>query len=292
MNLSEKNILKIWTEKNNFSVLPERWGIITSLVLNSKEILFQEMLEETLFDSEKSVRWWIPIMFPQTGIFTEEVEQKLGYFLPQHWVARIYSWEVLEIWENFIKLKFDDKMQVSEYKIPQKFEIIAIYKLSENSLKIDFEIKNLDEKDLKISHWFHPYFALPNWKDSIFWDKNISEKINSTIYFASKELTFEEKIYENKSFEEIILENSEIWKNDWTLSLDFPLNWFSFEVENIWKITLKTSKDLKKFWIRSAPEKNFVCVEPAVWDVGNIAKNPEIIKPNEVLKSFFEIILD
>lgn len=292
MNLSQKNIIKIWTEKNNFSILPERWAIVTSVILDWKEILFQKMLKETLFDLTKSVRWWIPIMFPQTGVFTQEVEEKLGYFLPQHWIVRIYSWQVLEIWKNFIKLKFDDKMQTWEYKIPQKFEIIMTCEIWEKKFKIDFEIKNFDEKDLKISHWFHPYFALPKWKDSIFWDKNILEKQNQTIYFPSKDLKFEEKILKNKSFSEIILKNSEIWKNDWTLSLDLPENWFSFEIEKIWKIKIKTSKDLKKIWLRSDPKKDFVCVEPVVWNVWNIAKNPEIIKENQVLKSFFEIIFE
>lgn len=264
MNLSEKNILKIWTKKNNFSVLPERWGIITSLILNSKEILFQEMLEETLFDLEKSVRWWIPIMFPFAWALRTNDAEKLWYFLPQHWVARINSWEVLEIWENFIKLKFDDKMQVSEYKIPQKFEIIAIYKLSENSLKIDFEIKNFDEKELKISHGFHPYFSVFD-KNKIIWEKSLSEKI---------------------------FENKNLWQNDWTLSLDLPENWFCFEIEDIWKICLKYSEEYKKFWIWSIKNKNFVCVEPVVWDEWNIVKNPIIVKSWKVFKSFFEIILE
>lgn len=291
MKLSEKNIIKIWTEENNFSVLPERWAIITSLILDWKEILFQEMLMQTLFDETKSVRGGIPIMFPQTGIFTEEVSEKLGYFLPQHWIARINFWEVLEIWKDFINLKFDEKMQNSEYKIPQKFEIFLTYKIEKKFLKIFMKIKNNDEKDLLISHGFHPYFSVPNnWKNSIIWPKNIFEKINSRVYFPTKKLTFEDKIFENTSYEEIILKNAEIWQKDWTLSLDFPKNWFSFEISEIWKITLNCSEDLKKFWIRSNENnKNFICVEPAVWEVGNIAKNPVIIKSNDVLESFFEI---
>lgn len=291
MKLSEKNIIKIWDEKNNFSILPERWAIVTSIILDSKEILFQEMLENTLFDETKSVRGGIPIMFPQTGIFTEEVQEKLGYFLPQHWIARIYFWEVLEIWKDFINLRFDEKMQVSEYKIPQKFEIFLTYKIEKNFFKIFMKIKNNDEKDLPISHGFHPYFSVPNnWKNSIIWPSDKFEKINSTLYFPTKDLTFEEKIFENKSYEEIILENKEIWQKDGTLSLEMPKNWFSFEISEIWKITLNCSEDLKNFWIRSNEEnKNFVCVEPAVWNVGNIWKNPVIIKSGEEFESFFEI---
>ena len=72
MNLSEKNIIFVWNKENNFKVLPERWWILYSLVLNWKEILFQEMLKETLFDKNKSVRWGIPLMFPNAWPLKQE----------------------------------------------------------------------------------------------------------------------------------------------------------------------------------------------------------------------------
>lgn len=264
MELSEKNIIKIWDEKNNFSVLPERWAIVTSVVLDWTEILFQEMLPQTLFDLTKNVRGWIPILFPFAWPIQKEDSEKLWYFLPQHWIARIYSWEVFQKWVNFIVLRFDEKKQIWEYKIPQKFEVFLFYEILENFFKISMKIINNDEKDFKISHWFHPYFKVPNSvKNDILWEEN---------------------------YNEVIKNNSEIWQRDWTLSLKFPENWFSFKIPKVWKITLKSSKDLEKIWIWSIQEnKNFVCVEPVVWDDWNILKKPIIIKSWEVFESFFEI---
>lgn len=293
MNLSEKNIVKIWDEKNNFSVLPERWWILFSLILDWKELLFQEMLDETLFDESKNVRWWIPIMFPNAWAFTDENFEKFWFSLPQHWIARINSFEVFEKWNDFLTLRFDEKMQKTEEKFPYKFEIFVTYKIQKKSLKIFFKVKNNDEKYFSFSHWFHPYFAVFDWKkDEIIWSDEKNLKNNSVLYFPEEKLRFEEKIEENKNFSEIILKNFEIWKNDWTLSLDFFENNFSFEIKEIWKINLKVSNEFKKFWIRSNEKnKNFVCVEPVVWNVWNISKNWIILKKWEINESFFEIEL-
>lgn len=260
----EKNILKIWTEKNNFSVFPDRWAIVFSIVLWWKEILFQEMLEETLFDFEKNVRWGIPIMFPNSWPLNQDDIKKLGYDLPQHWILRINSWDIFEVWENFIILKFDEKNQKWDFKILQKFEIFIKYEIFENIFKISMKIKNNDEKNLIFSHWFHPYFK-NFWKDKIIWDKKFSEKI---------------------------LKDSKIWQNDGTLSFFLPEEGISFEISEIWKINIKCSFDFKKFWLWSMENKNFVCVEPVVWDEGNISKNPIILKKWEILDSFFEIKLE
>lgn len=266
MDLSEENIIFIWNKKNSFKVLPERWWILTSLVLNWKEILFQEMLAETLFDFTKSVRWWIPFMFPNAWPWSLNETEKFWFELPQHWIARTNSWQVLESGENFLELKFDNFMQIWNYKFPFEFEIFMKYLLTDDSLKISLKIFNNWKKDFFISHGFHPYFLVPAWKKSeIIWQENISENI---------------------------VKNSEIWQNDWTISLDFPKDWLNFEIKNIWKITLKTSSEFKKFWIWSMKDKNFVCVEPVVWNEWNISKNPITIKSWDSFESFFEIKLN
>lgn len=258
--------IQIWNWKNFFKVLPERWWILYSLVLNWKEILFQEMLEETLFDKNKSVRWGIPLMFPNAWPLKQEEIKKLGYQMPQHWVFRNNCWKVKETWKDFLELYFDESMQDFENKIPFKFEAFLKYKLTENSLKISLKIKNNDEKDFAFSHWFHPYFAVPDSKKSeIIWQENLAKTI---------------------------IDKSEIWQNDWTISLDLPKNWLNFEIKAIWKICLNYSSDFSKFWIWSMKDKAFVCIEPVVWDEWNIVKNPIILEPKEKFESFFEIKLE
>jgi len=49
-------------------VIPERGGIITSLGLQSKELLF--LNETTLHDKQKNIRGGIPILFPISGQLT------------------------------------------------------------------------------------------------------------------------------------------------------------------------------------------------------------------------------
>ena len=157
-------------------------------------------------------------------------------------------------------------MQDFENKIPFKFEAFLKYKLTENSLKISLKIQNNDKKDFAFSHWFHPYFAVPDSKKSeIIWQENLAKTI---------------------------IDKSVMWQNDWTISLDLPKNWLNFEIKSIWKICLNYSYDFSKFWIWSMKDKSFVCIEPVVWDEWNIVKNPIILKPKEKFESFFEIKLE
>lgn len=242
-------------------VYPERWGIITSCKFGGTEILYQAMLDDTLLDESKSVRGGIPILFPQAGPITQQEAEILSYSLPQHGVVRQRVWEVLDSSENSLCLQYSQNTQESEF--PFDFSLENSISLQQNILQLTFSLINLGNTDFPYSYGFHPYFSIPDGnKDAIIWDTRYQEEISHS---------------------------ADIWKHDGTISLKAQDGYFDFEIGHIGKIRLTFSPEIKNIWIWSLSGKNFVCIEPVVWNEGNITRNPEIIHPQEEKNFFFSL---
>lgn len=245
----EIHTFKKWNSYIDFC--PNRWGLITQVNLNWKDLLF--LNEETFYDLEKNVRWGIPIMFPNAWpIKNDGKNLKLG-FLKQHWFARnsIFSYEIKNNYFEMILNANDETKKIYNYdfELKIKWEI-----LNDKEVKISKIIKNIWKFDMPISPWFHPYFFIKN---------------------------------EEKNTLDIFQENS--WKIndysfcDWeTLILN---NTWEIKVKSYFK--LEFSNNYNNVWIRSEPWKDFVCIEPVYKNENALIEEPMIIKPwDEVTFSF------
>lgn len=253
-----------WT--SSLVVYPNRWGIITSLRLWRKEILYQGMLDSTLSDFSKSVKWGIPILFPNAGPLSPKEKEESWYTLPQHGFARSTPWKITESTQSSITqvLSASDVVEMYGFQWMGTMRNQAI--LSENSCEFLYRITNDGDEDLPISWWLHPYFSVPEWdKWAIRWDFEWGEQVAREV---------------------------EKWSNDGTTMIDMPddriLRVF---IPGIGNLQIETSSDFQKLWIWSLPGKNFVCIEPVMGNPGNIVKNPIFVGIGSIHESSMKITI-
>lgn len=103
-----------------------------------------------------------PILFPIVGKVFDgkyKVDGKT-YELPQHGLARVRDFEMIEKNENSIS--FELKYSEDTLKVyPFKFSLIIRYTLENNNVKIDYIVKNLDNTEIFFSVGAHPAFMCP-----------------------------------------------------------------------------------------------------------------------------------
>ena len=210
-------------------------------------------------------KYHAPILFPIVGkVFNGKytVDGKT-YELPQHGLARVRDFEMIEQTKNSIS--FELKYSEDTLKVyPFKFSLIIKYTLNDINLSIDYIVKNLDNKEMYFSIGAHPAFMCPieNDKfDDYYFEFN--EKENASImqlvgpgYFSK-----EEKPYLKD--ENIINLSTDLFKNNALVFKNLKSN----------KISLK-SKNHKKYlefdfgefpylglWTKDTGAP-FVCIEP------------------------------
>lgn len=210
-------------------------------------------------------KYHAPILFPIVGkVFNGKYTvYGITYELPQHGLARVRDFEMIEQTKNSIS--FELKYSEDTLKVyPFKFSLIIKYTLNDINLSIDYIVKNLDNKEMYFSIGAHPAFMCPieNDKfDDYYFEFN--EKENASImqlvgpgYFSK-----EEKPYLKD--ENIINLSTDLFKNDALVFKNLKSN----------KISLK-SKNHKKYlefdfgefpylglWTKDTGAP-FVCIEP------------------------------
>lgn len=241
-------IFNFWKSFVWFS--PERGGLITNLNINWDEILF--LNKETFYDLEKNVRWWIPIMFPNSWpIFDKNI-----FNLNQHWFARnsIFDSEIIEN-KLILTLKSNsDTKKLYDFD----FEFKAIVEFIENWFKISQVIKNNSTINLPIASWFHPYFHIKNEDKVKIKFKNFSDNFFNIW-----------SIWDTKYLDNISV-----------LEVDFQKYILEFNYD----------KEFKQIWLWSEKEKDFLCIEPVLRKENWLIDNPVLILPWETKTYSFNII--
>jgi len=258
-----KNTIE-YLEKDDTSikVFSDRWGIITSIKIKVTELLYQDMYDETLFDDSKSVKWWIPYMFPNAWPLNDVEKEKSWFKLPQHWTWRINKWEKIDSLPWEYKQKYNLK---SSEIFPYEADVFNTIKIEGEWVNILHEVINNSDIELPISTWLHPYFRVPLWnKEDIEW---------------------------NFKWWNTIKESVDIWSNDWTISFDNPWKPLDIFIPWLWNLIIEVSEDYKKFWVRSLPNKDFICIEPVMWNEWSIVNNPVIVSPWDKNINFMKIAL-
>lgn len=107
-------------------------------------------------------KYHAPILFPivgkvKNGKYTID---NTTYELPQHGLARINEFNLLD--KSDTKISFELQYNESTLQIyPYKFSLIISYELIENTIKVSYIVKNLDDKSIYFSIGAHPAFMCP-----------------------------------------------------------------------------------------------------------------------------------
>ncbi len=269
MNIEGKQNKKIKTEsiktpQGESAYSCERGGIITSIKLKGKEILYMD--QETFENTEGNVKGGVPILFPNAGPIPDEIKTEEFANLKQHGFAReSKKWTSKKTKDGFSETLKADKDTEKSY--PYNFELSVNGNFEENgSFTITQLVKNLEkEKDLPVSSGFHPYFKVPN-----------EEKKNIEFNFEGGDF---------------VKENIDKWANGKAVHIDNPNTPVEVVIPSLGTLVFNIGKEYKKIWVWSMPDKDFVCVEPVMRNKGGIIEDPEKVKPGETLSLKFNIEL-
>lgn len=241
------------------SFSPERGGIIISLKLNGKEILYFDA--NTFNDSAKNVKGGIPILFPNAG----PIDHPDFPDLKQHGFARNADTWKTDSTSNrgFIESLHSDETtrQIFPYdfllKMRGEFE-------NDGSFTLTQEVKNESaDRTLPISMGLHPYFRVP------------AER--------KREIKFD------WPGGEIAEREREKWNNGKAVSLSNPstkekLVPLNIVIPELGTVVMTASSEYRRIWIWSAEsDSNFICVEPFMRDKGGLANDPEMVQPGQTL---------
>lgn len=215
---------------------------------------------------ESHWKYHAPILFPIVGKVIDgkyAVDGKT-YELPQHGLARTREFNTVEQTENSIafELKFSEET-LEVY--PYKFSLIIKYTLENNSVKIAYIVKNIDNKTIFFSIGAHPAFMCPILEDETmedyYFEFNKKEKANAMElvdpgYYSGKRIPY-------LNNENIIAIEKDTFKNDALVFDNLSSNIVSLKSKNHSK---SIEFDFTGFpylalWSK-AEGAPFVCIEP------------------------------
>ncbi len=260
-------------------VIPERGGIITSLGIDNKEILY---LEEESLKNDESIRGGIPILFPICGRLTEAKYEWEGnvYQMNIHGFVRMLNWEVIDL---TLSKKFEMKLRTvsdgnTRKMYPYDFELIFTYILDGNKLTIKQEYINKSEEVMPIYTGFHPYFKVGD-------KENLQYQLDCTKYLNDSDMSISE--YNGR------LDMS--GEPGSKILLDMNSTNLSFFDPNLGReIKIEYGENFKYIVVWTLQGKDFLCVEPwmALPDAFNTKEDLEYIEPGKTLKEFVSFTVD
>lgn len=243
-----------------------------------------------------------PILFPIVGKVLKgkyRVEGK-EYELPQHGLARLREFKMIEKTDSRIVFELlwnEDTLRI----YPYKFSLRLSYDLLEEGVKVGYEVKNLDNKDIYFSIGGHPAFMCPLFKDEKFED----------YYFEFNQKETAEIMLLDKNTGYLTKDRKEFLKDQNKINLSFNLfenDALIFDSLKSNSITLKSDKNNKSLtmnftnfpylalWTK-ATGAPFVCIEPWCGHAdyidfnGDFKDKPGIerLKVNEIFKASYSL---
>lgn len=250
-------------------VVPERGGIITSLGLQGKELLF--LNEVTLHDKQKNIRGGIPILFPISGQLENGQYEWNGttYKMKNHGFARDLPWKIIDINTELNEASITMKLESNNETLtsyPFQFSLIFKYILHDNKLTIEQEYQNHSKEEMPIYAGFHPYFksTTKQWKIDT----------DATEYLDYNDMEF-------KKFDEVISIDQ---KESYALKTKTgAFQFFLDDINSTVKLTYGADFPYVVLW--SEEGQDFVCVEPWMAKTDELNRKEELtkIRPNESL---------
>lgn len=250
---------------NSLQYAPERGGIVTSIRFQEQEILY---LDETTFQNcELNVRGGIPIIFPNAG----PIESPRFPGLKQHGYARLSpDWKVDAASSQHT---FTETLQSSpEMKrvYPYANQLSFSGSVQDTStICFTQTVENLETiQAIPIAMGLHPYFIIPQ-----------GQKHNVRFECLGSDL---------------IHAGFDVWSSGATISITNPK---LLDPRAVIRVTLpgtgtlilEPSVEYERIWVWSLPEKEFICIEPMMRDIGGLVDNPCLLEPGQKISATFQI---
>ncbi|WP_255298302.1 aldose epimerase [Brevibacillus dissolubilis] len=228
-------------------VAPERGGIIISLGIGGRELLF--LNKETFYDPTKNIRGGIPILFPACGQMENATYEWNGqaYPMPNHGFARNKPWTVAatdteEKASITLVLASDDDTR--KY-YPFDFELRFTYILQDGKLTIQQEYHNRSGADMPMYAGFHPYFRVA--------DKEIRYETDAQRCLNYRDMTI-------RAFEGVV-DLSDLKQS--VALLDAVTQEIAFDLEDTnQRVVIEYGEEFRFIMLWTEEGQDFVCVEP------------------------------
>ncbi len=244
-----------------------------------------------------------PILFPIIGKYNNNVYRYNGkeYPMGQHGFARNMEFELISKTETTLVMRLVETKDTLEI-YPFHFEILYKYTLEDNDIKVNWVVRNTDEKEMYFCIGGHPAFACPDGKTSMAGCELEFETSKNTIKYGL--------------LDPIGMLLPEIYdlplnKNCYKITSDmFDKSAFIIENKQTGKVSLlndgkpfvTVTFDAPVFGIWSPALKNvpFVCIEPWYGRADRFDYTGEIkdrewenkLKPGEVMDKFYHITFE
>ncbi|BBI31442.1 aldose epimerase family protein [Cohnella abietis] len=268
-------VLKDVHTNSQVTVCPERGGIVTSCILNGKELLYLD--RETFLNPQANIRGGIPVLFPIAGQLVNGQYDWDGqtYQMKNHGVARILPWEVVATSTDgsaSITLSLHSNAEtLAAY--PFEFELRFTYRLQDGILSIEQQYLNRSQQEMPMVSGFHPYFATEG--------KNLSYVTDATRILDYNDN--QQKPFNGSLNLETMVESAAL--------LDAKKTEIVFPLAEGYHVRLTYSEQFRYVVLWSVKDKPFVCVEP--WTALNEALNDKkellMVAPGNTLELVMNI---
>lgn len=211
-------------------------------------------------------KYHAPVLFPIVGkVLNGEYRVNNSiYNLPQHGLARVLEFGVLEQTKNSISFELNSSKETLKI-YPYEFSLIIKYTLENNLVTTEYIVKNTTDKTMYFSIGAHPAFMCPFSKDESLDDYyfEFNKKETASIMPLNKDGYAKREIIPFLNNENIINLSKDLFKNDALIFNNLNSN----------KITLKSKNNNKALefdftgfphlalWSK-ATGAPFVCIEP------------------------------
>ena len=217
----------------------------------------------------RNKRYWgysAPVLFPIVGKVkngTYKVDGK-EYNLPQHELARLKEFEMLEKTDNKIIFELVDSEETLKV-YPYKFSLKIAYTLVESGVVTEYIVENTDNKTIYFSIGAHPAFMCPMVVGEIIDDYyfEFNEKENCDIMPISEEGYIKRERKQYLVNNNIIPLNFDVFKGDALVFDSLKSNKISLKSVNHDKVLTMdfTGFPYMGLWTK-ATGAPFVCIEP------------------------------
>ena len=222
--------------------------------------------EKSHFKLGSAIRGGIPICWPWFGDHSDDST------LPKHGFARtsLFDYEILKDEKALSQIKFVLKSSKSSLTLwPYAFELNVIFTLCD-TLHIELNTKNCDEKSFSITQGFHTYFKVSNvQKTSILGIENKTY----LDFLVKKDFVQDRPLVIDKEVDRIYKAiSNDIEIVDGKTQINIKTRGSNSTV--IWNPWIEKSKTMSDMSIDSY--KNMLCIESA-----NVLDDFKVIKPDE-----------
>lgn len=234
-----------------------------------------------------------PVLFPVVGKYKNltSIYDGKEYSLPQHGFARDCDFTLTEKTENSVSFELNESEDTLA-KYPFCFRLVCSFLLTENKIKVKWDVTNTDSKKIYFSIGAHPAFNCKKGETVLSMNgENLEYSIlnEDGLYIADKYPVDSEFVLTDSIFDRdaLIIENSGVTS-------------VSLKENGQTNVTVNFTAPLFGIWSPTRKNAPFVCIEPwygradgADFDC-DITKREwgNSLKPNETFHKEYEIVIN